>query len=411
MKSKTIKITVTLSFLVVQFFSLSSFAFAQTAGSVTFSAVNVSSKNVTDGQTITVTPIISNWSNVFSTGDTVKTFVNGKQVGNITGVSLSSLKSGSQYQSITVSTANGFQTGQNYINVDIIGADGTNYGNQNAPVVTYTSSSANGGGPTTCTTDSACANAGTGPNGWNYICSNQGTQGTCVEDINLPAGSHCVPNQSVGDDCANNAACDSTTNTCVVSEYGCQAGDGTWTCKPDQSLQATCGSNFGQVSPAAKCGCTDAAFSAGTCSNSKTKAGTTATAPTVAASANSGTTLFNPLPEGDLVHVFLLVAQGFLAILGILAVVFIVVGGFEMVIAAGNEEMYLKAKKTIIWAILGLVVATLSFSIIAIVEDFLGVTIPTQTTNGPTGATQPTTNGPTGTTQPPAGSTGITPPQ
>jgi intracellular septation protein A len=95
---------------------------------------------------------------------------------------------------------------------------------------------------------------------------------------------------------------------------------------------------------------------------------------------NSGTSLFNPLPESDLVHVFLLVAQGFLAILGILAVVFIIVGGFQMVIASGNEEMYLKAKKTIIWAILGLVIATMSFSIIAIVEDFLQVNIPAQTT-------------------------------
>jgi hypothetical protein len=100
--------------------------------------------------------------------------------------------------------------------------------------------------------------------------------------------------------------------------------------------------------------------------------------------ANSGTVLFNPLPEADLVHVFLLVAQGFLAILGILAAVFIIVGGFEMVIASGNEEAYLKAKKTIIWAVLGLVVATLSFSIIAIVEDFLGVNIPAATTSTPT---------------------------
>ncbi len=85
--------------------------------------------------------------------------------------------------------------------------------------------------------------------------------------------------------------------------------------------------------------------------------------------------LYNPLPQEDLTSVFLSLVKGFLAITGIWAVMFIIVGGFQMVMAAGNEEMYLKAKKTIIWAILGLVIAMLAFSIVAIVQSLLNATI------------------------------------
>lgn len=91
--------------------------------------------------------------------------------------------------------------------------------------------------------------------------------------------------------------------------------------------------------------------------------------------AANGDKLYNPLPEEELTHAFLVVVQGFLGIVGIWAVMFIIIGGFQMVIAAGDEEMYTKAKKTLVWAVLGLVVALLSFSIIAIVQDLLGSNI------------------------------------
>lgn len=90
---------------------------------------------------------------------------------------------------------------------------------------------------------------------------------------------------------------------------------------------------------------------------------------------NSVTQLYNPLPEEDIVHAFLLLIQGLLAILGIFSVAFIVFGGFQLVISSGNEEAILKAKKTIIWAVLGLVIAILSFSVVAIVEEILKVNI------------------------------------
>jgi hypothetical protein len=85
--------------------------------------------------------------------------------------------------------------------------------------------------------------------------------------------------------------------------------------------------------------------------------------------------LYNPLPTDNLTDTFLSIVRGFILIIAAWAVMFIIVGGFQMVMASGNEEMYLKAKKTITWAVLGLVVALLSFSVIAIVQNLLGANI------------------------------------
>lgn len=85
--------------------------------------------------------------------------------------------------------------------------------------------------------------------------------------------------------------------------------------------------------------------------------------------------LYNPLPVDSLTATLLLIAKGFLGVIAIWASVFIVVGGFQMVMSAGNEEAVLKAKKTITWAVLGLVVAIMSFSIVAIVQNLFKATV------------------------------------
>lgn len=89
------------------------------------------------------------------------------------------------------------------------------------------------------------------------------------------------------------------------------------------------------------------------------------------ATPNSADCLYNPLPTGDLTTMFLLIAKGTLGLVAVWAVIFIIVGGFRMVTSAGNEEAYGVAKKTVTWAILGVVIAVLSFSMVAIVEDLL----------------------------------------
>jgi len=85
--------------------------------------------------------------------------------------------------------------------------------------------------------------------------------------------------------------------------------------------------------------------------------------------------IYNPLPEDELTNMFLFIAKGFLIITAIWGVMFIIIGGFRMVMAAGNEEDYIAAKKTITWAILGVVITMLSFSIIAIVQNILSVDV------------------------------------
>lgn len=110
---------------------------------------------------------------------------------------------------------------------------------------------------------------------------------------------------------------------------------------------------------------------------------TTDTSKTTTDAAAATDRLYNPIPEEDLTHAFLLVAQGFLAIIGAWAVMFIIVGGFQMVTAAGNEEAIAKAKKTITWAIIGTFVALLSFSIIAIVQNVLRANIKSTTVTTP----------------------------
>lgn len=59
--------------------------------------------------------------------------------------------------------------------------------------------------------------------------------------------------------------------------------------------------------------------------------------------------------------------KGFLGIAALTSVIFIIVGGMQMHLAMGNEEALTKAKKTLIWAIAGLVIAILSVAIVQIV--------------------------------------------
>lgn len=60
-----------------------------------------------------------------------------------------------------------------------------------------------------------------------------------------------------------------------------------------------------------------------------------------------------------------------LALVGILAVLFLIIGGFRYVTAAGNEEQAEAAKKTITNAILGLVIVILSFVVIRVIAEAL----------------------------------------
>lgn len=60
-----------------------------------------------------------------------------------------------------------------------------------------------------------------------------------------------------------------------------------------------------------------------------------------------------------------------LAVVGSIAVVFLLVGGYRYVIAHGNEELAESAKQTIYHAIIGFVIVILSFAIVRLIANLL----------------------------------------
>src|SRR3989344_2059051 len=60
-----------------------------------------------------------------------------------------------------------------------------------------------------------------------------------------------------------------------------------------------------------------------------------------------------------------------LAIAGLVAVLFLIIGGFRYITAAGNEEAGGQAKKIITNAIIGIVVIILSFVIVRVISNAL----------------------------------------
>lgn len=62
---------------------------------------------------------------------------------------------------------------------------------------------------------------------------------------------------------------------------------------------------------------------------------------------------------------------------GGIAVLFLLVGGFQYISARGNEEATEKAKKTITGAIIGIVIIVMAFAIIAIISNLVTTAPPT----------------------------------
>ena len=60
-----------------------------------------------------------------------------------------------------------------------------------------------------------------------------------------------------------------------------------------------------------------------------------------------------------------------LLIVGLLSIVFIIIGGFQYITSAGNEEQAESGKKTLTNAIIGLVIVILSYVIVAVVINAL----------------------------------------
>ena len=81
--------------------------------------------------------------------------------------------------------------------------------------------------------------------------------------------------------------------------------------------------------------------------------------------------LCNPLPVNNLNSAIVKGLQFLIGIIGTIAVVVIVFAGFRMVMSQGNSEAVGDAKKSITWAVAGLAVSMLAYTIVAIVSNTL----------------------------------------
>jgi hypothetical protein len=74
-------------------------------------------------------------------------------------------------------------------------------------------------------------------------------------------------------------------------------------------------------------------------------------------------------------EVMLYVIRALLTLGGVIAVLFIIIGGFQYITSSGNDEAAEKGKKTLINAVIGLVIIIMSFVIVSVITNL--VTRPT----------------------------------
>jgi hypothetical protein len=82
--------------------------------------------------------------------------------------------------------------------------------------------------------------------------------------------------------------------------------------------------------------------------------------------AGSGTGLSNSLP-----HFFSVIANTLIYIVGAVAVIMLIIGGFRYVISQGDAGSVKQAKDTILYGIIGIIVAIIAYALVT----FLGNTL------------------------------------
>jgi hypothetical protein len=71
-------------------------------------------------------------------------------------------------------------------------------------------------------------------------------------------------------------------------------------------------------------------------------------------------------PTESITHIFGNVAGWMTGIIGSLAVILIIIGGIQYAMALGDQEKIHTAKRTMLYAVIGLIIALLSYGIVAI---------------------------------------------
>lgn len=69
-------------------------------------------------------------------------------------------------------------------------------------------------------------------------------------------------------------------------------------------------------------------------------------------------------PGGSLTSLITTISNTILLLVGVIAVLFLIIGGFQYIASAGNPEQIGKAKQTIMYAIIGIIVALLAYVVV-----------------------------------------------
>lgn len=81
---------------------------------------------------------------------------------------------------------------------------------------------------------------------------------------------------------------------------------------------------------------------------------------------------FKDLDANGLVSIILSVASWFLLLIGLIAVVMVLWSAFQFVTAGGgNEEQVVKARKTLVYSLIGVVIAILAFSVVTFTNSII----------------------------------------
>src|SRR5207248_2195660 len=81
----------------------------------------------------------------------------------------------------------------------------------------------------------------------------------------------------------------------------------------------------------------------------------------------------NPVSGTSFGDILTAIINALLLFAGAVAVLFLIIGGFRYVVSAGNPEQVEAAKKTILYAILGLIVIFIAFVLVKLIQQYLGV--------------------------------------
>jgi cytochrome bd-type quinol oxidase subunit 2 len=75
---------------------------------------------------------------------------------------------------------------------------------------------------------------------------------------------------------------------------------------------------------------------------------------------------------GQLAHIFANIANFLTILIGALSVIMIIIGGLRYVISNGDQKNVTAAKDTILYAVIGVIVAIVAFAIVQFVTTTIG---------------------------------------